>query len=108
MKGILTLSLVGILTACSPPNNSGTIGHKVDLQSPFAQECVALGLNPETTSGYGLHASKLGLPVTATPDQIIERKYGFDPTTLSNNELLHRVKQLGYTKVQDLYSHLLD
>ncbi len=107
MRKILTITgLVGLLgvSGCSKEG----VEHRVDPQSPFANECVALNLNPQSTSGYQLYAAKLGLPLTATPDQIIENKHGFNPSKLSSDELQLRLGRLGYTEVQDLYTHLLD
>ena len=100
MKHLLTLGLVGILTV------SGGSGG-VDPESSFAKECVALNLDPQTTSSYGLYATKLDLPVNAHPDQIIERKYGFNPSTLPSDELQQRLDQLGFEIVQDLYRHIM-
>lgn len=126
MKGILTgVSLVGLLIVggCSKEG----VENKVDLQSPFDKECLALnldlqstspfelectkyGLNPDETSLYGLYATKLGLPVTATPDQIIERKHGFNPGNISSEQMQQELEKLGdrYKIVQDLYTHLLE
>jgi len=84
------------------------VKHGVDPQSPFAQESVSCGLDPQSTSGYGLYATKLGLPLTATPDEIIERKFGFNPNTIPNAGLQQRVKDLGYKEVQGLYDTLLE
>ncbi|MCH8945939.1 MAG: hypothetical protein IIA85_03380 [Nanoarchaeota archaeon] len=108
-KNLTKIVLAGVVGLGLTTNGvSEEEDYRIDPQSPFAKECVAYNLDPQSTSEYELYAVKLGLPVTATPDEIIERKFGFNPNTLSNTELQQRLKQLGYNKVQDLYSHLLE
>ena len=97
---VLGIALVGSL-------DRPAVAKQVDLQSPFAKSCISLNLDPQNTSNYELYAVKLGLPKTATPDQIIERKYGFNPMIISGEELQLRLKSLGYGKVRDLYHNLL-
>ena len=109
-KNLTKIALAGAIGLGLTTNGVSKEGieYRVDPQSPFAQECVSYNLDPQSTSSYELYAVKLGLPTTATPDEIIERKFGFNIKTISNTELQERLKELGYSKVQDLYYHLLN
>ena len=81
---------------------------KIDPMSPFAKKARQLGLDPHKTSRYEMVAVECDLPKDATPDQIIRAKYGFNPKELTPEELDKRLRNLGYIKVQQLYSNLLD
>ena len=105
-KLIVVMGLAGLIGSHKVAN-AGGITSKIDPTSPFAKEASALGLEPNNTSQYELTCAKLSLPKNATPDQIIEAKYGFNPSRLTPEELTRRLRDLSYTKVQDLYSNLL-